>query len=399
MRDFQPTPNFFFSVIVADRDPQVGPEARLQVETQIIVRITDINEHAPEFPARIVNAGGYTPDPLDEDVRVDTEVERATAYDQDSGRNGQVVYSIVSGNEDGAFRIGRSSAVISVNATLNYELSQGGKHTYTLGIRAADRGSPGRSSETSAFIEVYDRRDTAPVLAESEYAAAVSEAAVNGTLIGNAIATDADSAANGNGLGVVYDVLNENRRRSNLFRALANGTIVLVGELTYEDVAVRRRYVEARDSPAESRDQQQQTRVDLVVTVIDANDNSPVWTNSNYDTTIQDGASEGDRVREMCATDADESGSNNAAVRYGLQDANGGETSAFRVDAVTGSAYINIETIDYDLVERSFTMFATVTDLGTPALAADPLRVTVTVADINGGLQCVCVRACVLACL
>ena len=199
MRDFQPNPNFFFSVIVADRDPQVGPEERLQVETQIIVRITDINEHAPEFPARIVNAGGYTPDPLDEDVRVDTEVERATAYDQDSGRNGQVVYSIVSGNEDGAFRIGRSSAVISVNATPDYALPQGGTRNSTLGIRAADQGSPSRSSETSAFIEVYDRSDTAPVLAESEYAAAVSEAAVNGTLIGNAIAHEVRWGCGGGG--------------------------------------------------------------------------------------------------------------------------------------------------------------------------------------------------------
>ena len=101
---------------------------------------------------------------------------------------------------------------------------------------------------------------------------------------------------------------------------------------------------------------------------------------------------------EIHATDADESGSNNAAVRYGLQDANGGDISAFRVDAVTGRVYINIETIDYDLAERSFTMFATVTDLGTPALAADPLRITITVVDINGGLRCVCVcvRACVL---
>ena len=48
-------PNFFFSVIVTDRDPQVDPEERLSVERQIIVVITDINEHAPEFPARIVN--------------------------------------------------------------------------------------------------------------------------------------------------------------------------------------------------------------------------------------------------------------------------------------------------------------------------------------------------------
>ena len=370
------------------------------MERQIIVVITDINEHAPEFPARIVNVGGYTPDPLDEDVRVDTEVETVTAYDQDSSRNGQVVYSIVSGNEDGAFRIGRSSAVISVNATLNYELSQGGKHNYTLGIRAADRGSPSRSSEISVFIEVHDRNDNAPVFAESEYAVAVSEAAANGTIIVNAIATDADSAANGNGV-VVYDVLNEDRRSSNLFRALANGTIVLVGELNYEDVAVHRLYVEARDSPAESRDQQQQTRVDLVVTVIDANDNPPVWANNNYDTTIQDGASEGDLVLEIQATDADESGSNNAAVRYGLQDANGGEISAFRVDAVTGRVYVNIETIDYDLAERSFTIFATATDLGTPALAADPLRITITVVDINGELRCAraCMRACASACV
>ena len=387
-------PNFFFGVIVTDRDPEVDPEERLQAVQQIIVRITDINEHAPEFPARIVNAGGYTPAALDEDIREDTEVERTTAYDQDSGRNGQVVYSIVSGNGDGAFRIGRSNAVISVNATLNYELSQGGKHNYTLGIRATDRGSPSRSSDISVFIEIHDRNDNAPVFAETEYTATVSEAAVNGTIIVDVLATDVDSAANGNGV-VVYDVLNSDRRSSNLFRALENGTIVLVGELNFESATEHRLYVAALDSPSESRDPQQRTLVSLVVTVVDANDNIPVWTNNNYDTTIQDGASEGDLVLEIHATDADESGSDNAAVRYGLQDANGGDITAFRVDAATGRVYVNIETIDYDLAERSYTIFATATDLGTPALAADPLRVTITVVDVNGQLRRVCVCGCV----
>lgn len=128
--------------------------------------------------------GPYT---IAENSAAGTVVGRATATDADGGQT--VTYSIVGGTGAGVFAINATTGVITVTGSLNYEAVS----SYTLDIRATDNGTPvlfGAETITISIIDVPE--NTAPVLAALG-PLSVAENAANGTVIGTASATDAQS--------------------------------------------------------------------------------------------------------------------------------------------------------------------------------------------------------------
>ena len=71
----------------------------------IIVHVTvsDVNDNAPIFGQSVYVVN------VTEDVTSGTVVEEVLAVDTDAGRNGEVVYSITAGNDDGTFEIGNAT--------------------------------------------------------------------------------------------------------------------------------------------------------------------------------------------------------------------------------------------------------------------------------------------------
>lgn len=84
------------------------------------------------------------------------------AHDLDTGENGHIAYSIISGK--GPFAINPVLGVLSVKRSLDYEKQS----VHRLVIQAEDNGVPSRKTTVDVTIVVEDAND-APVFSQDHY--------------------------------------------------------------------------------------------------------------------------------------------------------------------------------------------------------------------------------------
>ncbi|XP_065068670.1 protocadherin Fat 4-like isoform X2 [Rhopilema esculentum] len=116
--------------------------------------ITDINDNAP-----VISPVSYSIN-ISEAALIGLQITTIKASDVDTGVNGQLVYSIVSGNNLQRFQINADTGVISINGSLDYESAE---ENYTLTISVQDKGGLKAASNATVFIRVFDVNDNQPV--------------------------------------------------------------------------------------------------------------------------------------------------------------------------------------------------------------------------------------------
>uniref|UniRef100_A0A8C5MN76 Protocadherin-15 n=1 Tax=Leptobrachium leishanense TaxID=445787 RepID=A0A8C5MN76_9ANUR len=116
----------------------------------------------------------YRPPPLSESAAIGTEVTVVTA----AALNQTILYTIVSGNDQGMFAIDNITGVIFVVRPLDYENTT----TYQLRIQADSMQvvrfnlrAASKSNTAIVFIEIKDENDHAPVFSKKTYLGGVSE--------------------------------------------------------------------------------------------------------------------------------------------------------------------------------------------------------------------------------
>lgn len=116
--------------------------------------------------------------------------------------------------------------------------------------------------------------------------------------------------------------------------------------------------------------------VQLQITVLDDNDNSPVFALNHYQTTVREDLGDGSVVLELFATDADEGP--NGKIMYSLL----GDTSrAFTIDRVSG-AVSAFKPLDRER-KSLYLLKAVATDLGILGPRSASVAITVHVNDVN----------------
>uniref|UniRef100_A0A8C6IVV0 Uncharacterized protein n=1 Tax=Melopsittacus undulatus TaxID=13146 RepID=A0A8C6IVV0_MELUD len=161
--------------------------ASLSDVTMVVINITDINDHAPEF----------IQDPYFADIREDVAVGEiiltVSADDLDGAMNNQITYSIVEGNPLGHFAIQPKSGQISIAKHLDREEIP----SYSLTVRAMDNGHPAQFSDVAVRVHVSDVNDNPPRFFQLNYSVVVQENAPVGTSVLELIMSDRDSPENG----------------------------------------------------------------------------------------------------------------------------------------------------------------------------------------------------------
>jgi protocadherin-16/23 len=179
----------------------------------LVVSVSDANDHAPQFAF-----GSCYPlsVPENSDLAV---IHTAVATDLDEGRNGEVTYSITSGNVGNKFSIDLHTGELSARP-----LDREAQAAYWLVITAEDRGVPALSGACNLSITVGDQNDNDPRFALPRYAASLPENAPLGSMVLAVQATDADVGANAR---ITYSLTNESQW---LFRIdNATGVITTAG--------------------------------------------------------------------------------------------------------------------------------------------------------------------------
>ncbi|XP_057694792.1 protocadherin Fat 3a isoform X5 [Corythoichthys intestinalis] len=327
---------------------------------RVLVEVEDINDHVPIFTSAIYEGSVY------ESAAVGSAVVQVTALDKDKGKNGELHYSIESGNIANSFHIEPALGII----TIAHDLDLSSIGHYILTIRVTDNGSPSLSTTTIVRIAVTFSNNAGPKFPQPEYQADISENAVVGTSVTTVSAVSQST--------LTYDIKQGNSDRMFQINQYS-GVITTQKPLDFETTSYFTLTVQATNMAGLA------SNATLLIHILDENDNPPVFKQLHYHGSISEAApinslvlNTEDSPLVIRATDADHN--QNALLVYQIVE----DTAKmiFTVDSGTGS----IRTIA-NLDHEKFSIFhfhVQVRDNGRPQLTADsPTEVTVQVIDTN----------------
>lgn len=326
---------------------------------QVNITVADINDNAPEFTS------GQVTTSVSEAINSLVTIYSAHAVDIDSKENGNgvVLYSLVE-NPHSMFVIDPTSGDVHLAEGIGLDFEDTTQHT--LVISAVDQGKNGRrTSSMTLIVNVQDANDNAPVFEQSHFVASVSENASLNTKFKQITASDRDSGENGR---ITYSLLDaEGSDRFGIFPS--DGFMYLKKTVDYEDKSDYSFTVVARDHGQPTRSASAQ----VTVYINDYNDNTPVFSASQYHFYIEENLPSGTSVGTVSATDADTG--LNAQLRY--------EFNPMQDDFFISSEGVisTTRTLDRE-VTQDYSIEVRANDSGITSLEAK-VRVHITVTDVN----------------
>ena len=196
----------------------------LSSNASLLVNLIDINDNTPTFSPSVININ------TSELAEFGSELIVVSATDLDQAENGFVTYTLNSAQINRTFTIDSVTGVISVNRPLDYEAVQ----RYTIIVTGTDGGQPQRSSTLTVDLSVLDENDNPPIIQNPMPEFVIEENIAINSIIGQVIATDADSGANGE---LVFEIVSGNEA-NRLVMDPATGTITTNSTIDREQQAV-----------------------------------------------------------------------------------------------------------------------------------------------------------------
>lgn len=338
-----------------------APAARATV----IVRVAQANLHAPELRVR----------------RLPELVENSTAEiyaivevtDRDIGEHGRIAsLEIVDGDPDGHFRVRPSAQKgefdVVVHALLDRETAPRG---YNLTLRAQDAGRPPRASYLTLPVTLVDANDNAPVFSREVYEASTPETAPPGTPIIRLKVTDRDEGRNAR---VYIEIVGGNEGGEFLVNP-DTGVLYTAVPLDAEFKSLYTLTVSAIDQGNAGTRQQSSAKVKI--TVLDANDNDPVFIKDEMEVTIAENGPSGAVVERVSARDSDSG--ENAYISYSIANI---QPVPFDVDHFSG-AVRTTRLLDYESMRREYVLRIRASDWGLPYRRQAEMRLTIHLQDVN----------------
>ncbi|KAG8311195.1 condensed mesenchymal cell proliferation [Homalodisca vitripennis] len=315
----------------------------------ISIRVTDVNDHAPEF-----RPGACYPlsVPENSDLAV---VHTLTATDADSGTNGEITYSITGGNIGNKFSIDLHTGELSARP-----LDRETQARYQLVITAQDRGSPNPlSGSCNITVTVEDQNDNDPRFSKLRYTATIPEDIEVGSAVLTVKASDADLGINAK---IVYSLANESHWLFHIDNR--TGVISTAGLFDRERQSVYEFQVVATDG---GRYDARSQKVPVQITIGDVNDNKPVFSHYPFTAEIPAYTQPGHEILHITAVDNDEG--TNADIVFSFL--NEPPSNKFRINpnsgSVTAAASLAMES------GKLFHLEVLATDKGNPPQSATGL--------------------------
>ncbi|XP_024248676.1 cadherin-7-like [Oncorhynchus tshawytscha] len=283
-------------VLVIQAKDMVGQMGGLSGTTSVTVTLTDVNDNPPRFSRK-----NYQYMVL-ESLPVASVVARVKALDNDIGPNAEMEYRIME-DGPGVFNIttdeDTQEGVIILQKPLDFET----KNSFNLRIEATNRNIDpafvhlGSFSDTTSVKVTVEDVNEPPVFSTQLGKMVVSEDARVGISIGRVSAHDPDSSNS----AIRYSI-DRNTDLERFFNVDAlSGVISTAKPLDREVNSVHNLTILAM----ESHDPTQVGKGFAVITVLDINDNPPVFA-IEYETLLCENAAPGQVIQTISAVDKDE---------------------------------------------------------------------------------------------
>ncbi|XP_055629291.1 fat-like cadherin-related tumor suppressor homolog isoform X3 [Toxorhynchites rutilus septentrionalis] len=325
--DHEKIPFFSFHVKVTDLGkPRLTSETTAEVQ----ITINDVNDCAPVFTQKDYNVTLLLP------TYENVAVTQVSATDQDSSANSTLRYDIIEGNRDGVFMIDASSGIITTR-----DVESIGSF-YKLGVRVSD----GKFSKVAYVnIQVETSENSGLIFQKSIYEGSILENSTKITTV-----TVVNVLGSNLNEHIEFSILNP----TDMFKiGLTSGAIQTTGKKF--DREVRDNYeliVEAR-SQLPDREKPRVAHVIVNVTILDINDNCPMFVNLPYYAVVSVDDPRGSVITKVHALDLDSY--ENGEVRYEMKRGHG---ELFKVDRKTGEVTLK-QTLeghnrDYELLISAY---------------------------------------------
>uniref|UniRef100_A0A8C9NCX9 Cadherin domain-containing protein n=1 Tax=Serinus canaria TaxID=9135 RepID=A0A8C9NCX9_SERCA len=359
--DFEETAVYTLHIIVSD--------SVHQTEAELTILVLDINDNPPVFTQDFYQVN------LPELISMNATVLTLSAIDRDTEHNGMISYKILSSCE--GFSIDHKNGSLFFTEPVMQLKNISIIH---LLIEATDGGSPPLSAVTSLEVHIEDVNNCAPRFTKALYNLSLSEDASAGESVLLFSAIDCDWTRDNT--FVEYSIIGGNAE--NLFSVETSvmgletsyklvGSLVLSSALDRETAASHQLVLLASDRGTPSLN----STATVLITVLDVNDNSPVFSSPEYHVHVKESIPIGSRITEISAKDCD--AGTNAEITYAI--ISGNDRGHFCLDARTGSVNLT-KTLDYEDTMK-FTLVIQATDGGTDVKNMAFAVILVSVLDDN----------------
>ncbi|XP_068607158.1 protocadherin-23 [Brachionichthys hirsutus] len=324
----------------------------LSAAASVAIQVLDVNDNFPVCDQNPINAWVSTrtlPNQI---------VTTVTATDGDQGENGTIEFTL--SDEENLFAVDGETGDVSLRRRV-----RAGFSGTRLQVVASDRGRPALSATCLLFIHLKGEHEGLQ-FTNKAYNATVGENSSAGTWIAKVEASDPTSSRQ----RITYDIFSGN-----------DDHIFSIDRHTGEIRVQKDNALDAEASPgiqlvvlADNGLQTSHCRVS--VTLLDINDNPPVFEHSGYRTAVWEGQPHNTYVMQVFASDAD-SGTNRQ-IEYSIL--SGNLNDAFILDSVRGILATNV-VLDREITP-TYKLILQAVDGGNPPLSGTA-AIRVLVVDVN----------------
>ncbi len=342
--NFELTPIFTLVIKVQDNGSGI-----LSSQANITISLVDINE-APVITNQSLS--------IAENSANGANVGTVIATDPDAGQT--KAFSILSGNTNGAFVINASNGLLTVanSSTLNFEVTP----TFSLVVKVQDNGTGNLSSQATITVSLVNVNES-PVITNQSFS--VSENTLNGTTVGNVVASDPDA-----GQTRTFSIISGNTNAA--FSINPSSGVLSVANsaaLNFEVTLTFSLVIKVQDNGVGSLSNQ----ATISISVLDINE-APVITNQSF--YIAENSVNGATIGNIVATDSD------AGQIKTFSIVSGNTNGAFGINASTGNLSVaNSAALNFE-VTPTFAFIIKVQDNGAGNLSSQA-TVTVSLLDVN----------------
>ncbi|XP_006921549.1 protocadherin-11 X-linked isoform X7 [Pteropus alecto] len=352
--DREESPNHKLLVLASDG-------GLMPARAMVIVNVTDINDNVPSIDIRyIINPINGTV-VLSENAPLNTKIALITVTDKDADHNSRVTCFT---DHDVPFRLRpvfSNQFLLETAAYLDYESTR----EYAIKLLAADAGKPPLNQSSMLLVKIKDENDNAPVFTQPFISISVPENNSPGAQLTKISATDADTGRNAE---ISYLLGIDAPSEFNLDHR--TGILTAVKKLDREKQEKYSFTVLAKDNGIPPLI----TNATVLVTVLDQNDNSPIFTHNEYNFYVPENLPRHGTVGLITVTDPDYG--ENSAVTLSILDVN----DDFTIDPQSGVIRPNIS-FDREKQE-SYTFYVKAEDGGRVSHSSTA-KVTINVVDVN----------------
>ncbi len=291
------------------------------------VTVKDVCDRSPTFPTT-----RYFPPSIPEDSPVNTVIfNNITAYDEDLvDQMRSLTYTIYEvcrrPEEPDPCQIIQEPYPFVLDSeggllTLNDELDREDYAVYEVSVHATDRCNMMNSA--TVVVTVEDVNDNAPIISPFFEDRTILESININTTVGFFTIEDRDSGDNGNTSHQLYELVNEQLVASHTFQLVAGDAHLKLKLIQRVDREVRSEYLIVLLAN-DFGNPQQTARSEVLLTVEDLNDNSPIINRDNIQSVfeIDEELVANTLIVTIEATDADDVATGNGRVTYHLPPSN-----------------------------------------------------------------------------